>query len=166
MARTMPCSCTAPGPRMPELRPFLHASEEPQPRGQREYGLEGSSPTSSVGTSLVSSPRGDLLWGCVLPGGWSRAWTRLSYLLVLHYAFRASALSLAKLWSLLGLCPQWWSPSPQAFMTHDPGLERGTGFAQWVGKQSPPGQSHTGWLTCLLPGWAPTPVASPQQYAR
>lgn len=41
------------------------------------------------------------------PGGGAEPGTRLSYLLVLHYAFRASALSLAKLWSLLGLCPQW-----------------------------------------------------------
>lgn len=39
---------------MPELRPSLPGSEEPQPQGQREYGPEGSSPMSLEETSQVS----------------------------------------------------------------------------------------------------------------
>ena len=66
MARRMPCFHRALGTCMLEQRPSLPGSEEPQPQGQRGFGREGSSPTSSEGTSLVSSSRGGLLWGWVL----------------------------------------------------------------------------------------------------
>lgn len=124
MARRILCFCRAPGPWRPELRPFLRVSEEPQPREQRGYGLEGSSRTSSEGTSLVSGPRWSLLRGWVLSlprltvssqerFRWDGADAGATAVLPANVP---CAVRLGTLQSLLGLCLQRWSHSPQGFV--------------------------------------------------